>query len=65
MMPTNKKLFQLFAESKTLGKDEVKTQVGMPKGESAKDLIAWWSSMNVIRGCMPLVGAVLGAWVSL
>ena len=64
MMPTIKKLFQRFDDSKSLGDNEIKTEVGMPKGESTKELIHWWSTMNVVRACMPLVAAILGAWVS-
>ena len=64
MMPTNKKLFKRFDESKVLGEDEIKPEVGMPSGESTKELILKWSNMNIIRGFMPLVGAVLGVWVS-
>ena len=64
MMPTNKKLFQRYDDSKSLGENEIKTEIGMPKGESTKELIQWWSTMNIIRGCLPLVAAVLGVWVS-
>lgn len=64
MMPTNHKLFARFEESKSTGQDDAKTEAEMPKGESTKELIQWWSMMNVIRGCMPLVAAVLGVWVS-
>ena len=64
MMPTNKKLFQRFGESKAMGENEVKTEVGMPKGESTKELVDWWSTMNFVRGLMPLVAAILGVWVS-
>ena len=64
MMPTNKKLFKRYDESKSLGENEMKTEVGMPKEDSTKELIGWWSTMNIIRGCLPLVAAVLGAWVS-
>lgn len=64
MMPTNKKLFKRFDDSKSLGENEIKAEVGMPSGESSKELIQKWSNLNIIRGFMPLVGAVLGVWVS-
>ena len=64
MMPTNKKLFAKFDESKSMGENEAKTEVGMPRGESTKELIEWWSMMNIVRGLIPLVSSVLGVWVS-
>lgn len=65
MMPTNKKLFQKVEDAKAMGDGEAATEVGLPKGESAKELIQWWSTMNIARGFMPLVGAILGLWVTI
>lgn len=65
MMPTNKKLFRKTEESKKLAALETATEVGMPKGESAHELVQWWSTLNVIRACMPLTAALLGSWISL
>lgn len=58
MMPTNNKLFTRFDQ------DEARMEVAPAEGESTEELIQWWSRMNVVRGCMPLVAAVLGVWVS-
>ena len=65
MMPTNKKLFKKYDEAATVTGSEEITEVGLPRGESAKELIDWWSTMNVARGFMPLVGAVLGVWATI
>ena len=65
--PTNEKLFKKYEESKALegsGKESV-VEAGLPKGESSKELIDRWGMLNVIRGCMPLVAAVLGTYISL
>ena len=65
MMPTNKKLFKKYAESQTVKGTEQIAEVGLPKGESSKELVEKWGNLNYIRGCMPLVGALLGAYISL
>lgn len=65
MMSTNKKLFAKHKEAlKVEGTEEV-SEVGLPKGESSKQLIQKWSNLNVVRGCFPLVAAVLGTWVTI
>ena len=50
---------------KGLDVSEKATEVGLAKGESAKELIDWWATLNVGRGLFPLVGAVLGLWATL
>ncbi|SLM35291.1 Protein of unknown function DUF1772 [Lasallia pustulata] len=58
---------KLMAKAKDMESLEVKeevTEVGLPKGESAKDLVRWWGILNFGRGVLPLVGALLGAWAS-
>jgi len=64
MMPTNKKLFRKFDDAQAMREKEEATEVGLPKGESTKELIDWWGTMNVVRGVMPLIGTVLGTWAS-
>ncbi|KAL9125952.1 MAG: hypothetical protein Q9217_004912 [Psora testacea] len=64
MMPTNKKLFRKNDEAAAVSGNEDITEVGLPKGESAKELIDRWSTLNLVRGFMPLVGAVLGVWAT-
>ena len=65
MMPTNKKLFKKYAEMKNLSVEEKATEVGLPKGESTKELVDWWGVLNAWRSVMPLAGAVLGLWATL
>ncbi|KAK4691861.1 hypothetical protein P7C71_g5232, partial [Lecanoromycetidae sp. Uapishka_2] len=65
MMSTNKKLFKKYEEMKGLSLSEKATEVGLPKGESTKELVDRWGALNVGRGFLPLVGAVLGLWATL
>ena len=65
MKNVNAKLMAKADEMENLDvKDEV-TEVGLPKGESAKELLDWWGVVNLIRGGFPLLGAVVGIWTSL
>ena len=64
MMSTNKKLFRKHDEAMAVQGSEEVTEVGLPKGESAKELVDWWSTLNVVRGCFPLVAAALGVWAT-
>lgn len=65
MMPTNHKLFRKHDEVKGLDVSEKATEVGLPKGESTKELVDRWGMLNLGRGVFPLVGAVLGLWATL
>ena len=65
MMPTNKKLFKKNEEAAAMKGQEEVSEAGLPKGESAKELIDWWSTMNVARGIMSLAGAALGIWAAI
>ena len=65
MLPTNKKLQKKVEEMKGLDIGEKATEVGLAKGESAKELVDWWAVLNFGRGTFPLVGAVLGLWATL
>lgn len=65
MWPTNEKLFRKHAEMKNLSVEEKATEVGLPKGESSKELVDKWGTLNLVRGAFPLVGAVLGTWATL
>ena len=65
MMSTNRKLFKKHDEMKGLDVGEKATEVGLAKGESTKELVDRWAMLNVGRGLLPLVGAVLGLWATL
>ena len=65
MKPTNKKLKKKLEEMKGLDISEKATEIGLAKGESAKELLDWWATLNLGRGVFPLVGAVLGMWTTL
>lgn len=65
MMPTNRKLFKKHDEMKGLDVGEKATEVGLAKGESAKELVDRWGMLNLGRSVFPLVGAVLGLWATL
>ena len=65
MMPTNKNLFKKDDDTKSVEGTEGVSEVGLPKGESARELITRWSLLNIVRGFMPLSAAVLGTWISL
>ena len=65
MWPTNTKLFKKYAEMNNLSIEDKATEVGLAKGESTKELVDRWGSLNFARGMFPLVGAVLGTWATL
>ena len=65
MQPTNKKLGRKLEEMKGLDIGEKATEIGLAKGESAKELLDWWATLNLGRGLFPLVGSILGLWATL
>jgi hypothetical protein len=65
MMPTNKKLLKKCEEMKGMSVEEKATEVGFARGESTKELVDRWGMLNLGRGALPLVGAVLGLWTTL
>ncbi|KAL9101876.1 MAG: hypothetical protein Q9163_002921 [Psora crenata] len=65
MMPTNKKLFQKNYEATAISGSGEIAETGLEKGESSKELINWWATMSIVRGVVPLVGAVLGLWITI
>lgn len=65
MQPTNKKLKGKLDEMKGLDIGEKATEIGLAKGESAKELLDWWATLNFGRGLFPLVGSILGLWATL
>lgn len=65
MWPTNEKLFKKYEEMKNLSVQEKATEVGLVNGESTKELVDRWGMLNIGRGLLPLVGAVLGTWATL
>ena len=54
MMPTNKKLFQKVVDSKGVRPTDFPMEVGVPKGETSKELIDHWGILNLGRGMLPL-----------
>lgn len=65
MQSTNKKLQKKVEEMKGLDISEKATEIGLAKGESAKELLDWWATLNFGRGLFPLVGSILGLWATL
>ena len=65
MMGTNRKLFGKCDEMAGLEAGAKVTEVGLKRGESVKELVDKWGMLNLGRGVFPLVGAVLGLWVTL
>lgn len=53
MGPLNKELFRLHAASKS-----DPAVIGL---KSARDMVAWWARLHLMRSLMPLVGAILGS----
>ena len=65
MRPTNKKQQTKVEEMKGLDIGEKATEIGLAKGESAKELVDWWATLNFGRGLFPLVGTALALWSTL
>ena len=65
MWPTNVKLFKKYEDMKNLSIEEKATETGLARGESTKELMDYWGLLNLGRGLLPLVGAVLGTWSTL
>jgi hypothetical protein len=65
MGKTNAKLMDKAKELSGLGVGEEDVEAGMAKGESVKELVDWWATLNAGRGLLPLFGAVVGLWSAL
>lgn len=65
MESVNAKLMAKAEAMEGMDVEDEATEVGMLKGESAKELVDWWGVLNLGRGVFPLLGACLGAWASL
>lgn len=65
MRDVNNKLKAKAAESQSSDVKDAVTQVGIPKGESVKELLDTWALFNAVRGMFPLSAAVLGMWATL
>lgn len=65
MVPTNNALMKRDEAASQLADGEEPTEVGMPKGQSTKDLVETWRYYNYIRSVMPIAGALVGAWAVL
>lgn len=68
MMGTNKKLLEEAERVRCKESLEAKggenKQVGMAAA-TAKQLLDQWGTLNLVRGVLPLAGAVIGAWTAL
>lgn len=60
MSNVNGKLNAAAEESKGLKITEQLSEVKDARGESTKELVDWWATLNFVRGVFPLAGAVLG-----
>lgn len=65
MWSTNLALFRKYDQMKNLGVEEKATETGLEKGQSTKELVDKWGTLNLVRGLLPLVGAVIGTWATL
>lgn len=65
MKNVNAKLLAKAEEMESLDAKDKVTEVGLPQGETAKELLDWWGVLNLGRAVFPLLGAVLGIWASL
>ena len=65
MSSTNGKLFKKYEEAKEPNAHEKLAEVGVAEGETTKELIKKWGALNIGRGVLPFLGAVLGTWASL
>ena len=61
MGSTNNKLLAKAAEAGLLEAKEKITEVGLPQGESTRELLDRWSTLNAFRGLLTLGGTVFGA----
>ena len=59
--PTNDKLLAKAAEASLLEAKEKIAEVGLPKGESTKELVDLWSRLNIVRGLVMIGGTIFGA----
>lgn len=65
MKKVNNKLGRKAEESKGLSLDDRTVEVGLPKGESSKELLDSWATHNFVRGLFPLAGSLLGLWTAI
>lgn len=61
---TNIKLLEKVEETKSLGKLEEVTEVGLGN-QSAHALVDWWGMLNLGRGMLVVASGVLGTWTAL
>ena len=64
-LPTNNKLFRKCEETEKIKATEEVSEDGVPKEETARELVSKWGKLNYVRGCMPLAAALLGTYISL
>ena len=57
MLDTNNKLMEY--EKKTRQETE---QVSIEEVNRVRELVDKWGALNVVRGCLPLVGFLVGVW---
>ena len=64
IMPTNKKLLQKKEKVDNLGAKEELMEVGLPRGESSKELIQKWNTLHLGRVVFTLVSVSVGMWAT-
>ena len=62
MGKTNATLMSKAQELESLGVGVGYVEAGLVEGESVKELVDWWATLNAVRGSLPLVGAAVGIW---
>ena len=59
------KLEEKAKESQEWSITDEKVENRAAKGESSKELLDYWATLNVVRSLFPLFGAAFGAWATL
>ena len=65
MGATNGKLESKAKESREWSITDEAVEKDLAKGESSKELLDYWATLNVVRSIFPLLGAAFGAWATL
>lgn len=65
IQPTNEKLHEKANEFQQWSLADEAVENNVAKGESSKELIDRWATLNAVRALFPLSGAVIAAWATL